>query len=144
MANSETPEIIQGVIPPVHQESADGVSTCVGDLHAVRTVLSEDIVTGAAPSAARVLKYPLVVNWKAAISPIPIDMNTAVVTPKATNQVLIGTGTSGPSIRIRIQDISSPRGSIGPQKVRNDHTFKTSINIFLQNMGTLRPFSVRQ
>ena len=32
LANCEIPAIIQGVIPPVHQATTDGVSTCGGDL----------------------------------------------------------------------------------------------------------------
>ena len=103
LANSEIPEIIQGVIPPFHQATAGGVSTCGGDLHAVRTVLSEEIFMGAAPSAVRVFKDPPVLNWKVASRPIPIDMNTVVVTPRYTTQVLIGTGNSVTPIRIRRQ-----------------------------------------
>ena len=106
----------------------DGVLTRGGDLHAVRTVLSGEIVTSAAPSAARFFEDPPVVNCKVASRPITIDMNTAGVSPRATNQVMTGTGTSAPTIHIRSQDIGSPKGSIIPQKVRNTHPFKTFIN----------------
>ena len=139
LANREVPAIIQGVIPPVHQATADGVSTCGRDLHALRTVLSEKIFTGTAPSAEHVFKDPPVVNWKITSRLIRIDMNTIIVSPRATTQVLTSTGTSAPPIRIRIQEIGSPRGSIGPQKVRNAHPFKTLINQFSPEYGHLMP-----
>ena len=53
LANREIPAIIQGVIPLVHQTIAYGVLTCGTALHDLRTVLLEEILTGAAPSAAR-------------------------------------------------------------------------------------------
>ena len=143
LANSKIPAIIQGVIPPVHQATADGVSTCGGALHVVRTVITEDIVTVTVPSAAGFSKEPTVVNRKVASRPITIDMNTVGVTPRATTQVLIATGTSVTPICIRRQEIDSLRGSIGPQKVRNAIHSKFPLLNFLPNMGTLRPFSVR-
>ena len=139
LANRKIPEIIQGVILPVHQVTADGVLTCGGALHVVRTVLSEEIVTVAAPRAANVFKDHTVVNWKVERRPIPINMNTIGLSPKATIQVMTGTGTSSPPICKRIQEIGSPRGSIGPQKVRNDHPFKTSINRFSPEHGHPTP-----
>ena len=105
LANREIPAIFQGVIPPVFQVTVDGVSICGVDLHAVRTVLSEEIVTGAATSAAHVFKDTPVVNWKFSSRPIPIDMNTVGVSSRATTQVLTGTGASSPPIRISIQNI---------------------------------------
>ena len=102
--------------------------TCGGDLHAVHTVLSYEIVTGVAPRTARVFKDPPVVNWKVTSSPIPIDMNTFGVSPRSTTQVMTGTGTSVPPIRISSQKIGIPRESIGSQKVRNAHPLKFSIN----------------
>ena len=135
LVNSEIPTIIQCVIPLVHQATVDGVLTCGGALHAVCTFLTEEIVTGAAPSAACVLKYPQVLNWKVASRPNPIDMNTVVVTPRVTTQVQIGTGTSAPPIFIRRQKIDSPRGSIGPQKFRNSPPFKNFINSFYSKHG---------
>ena len=83
-------------------------------LHAVRTVLLEEIVTGVAPSAACVSKETPVVNWKVASKPIPIDMNTFIVSPRENIRVLTVNGTSTPSIRVRSQEIGSTRGSIGP------------------------------
>ena len=80
----------------------------------VRMVLSEDIVTSTAYSAARVSKDPLMVNWRVVIRPITIDMNTVKGSPRSTTQAMAGTGTYTPPIHIRSQDIGSPRGSIGP------------------------------
>ena len=114
LANREILAIIQCVIPPVHQATVDGGLTYRGYLHVVRTVLSEEIVTGAAPSAAHVFEDPPLVNWKVASTSIPIDMNTVGLSPRSTTQVLTGTGTSAPPIHIRIQEVGSPRGSIGP------------------------------
>ena len=37
LTNREIPAIIQGIIPPVNQTTADGVATSRGDLHVVRT-----------------------------------------------------------------------------------------------------------
>ena len=120
--------IVQGVIPSVHQATADGISTCGEYLHAVRTVLSEEIFTGTAPRAAHVFKDPPVVYWKFTSRMVTIDMNTVGVSPRATTQFLTGTGTSALSICIIIQEIVSPRRSISHHKVRNAHTFKTSMN----------------
>ena len=108
-------------------------------MHTVSTVFLEEIVTGAAPSAAHVFKDPPVVNWKVARRPISIDMNTFGISPRANTQVMSGTGTSAPPILIRIQNIGSPRRSIGPQKVRNAHPFKTSINQFSPEHGLPTP-----
>ena len=105
----------------------------------VRTVLLEETVTGVVPSAARVFKDPLVVNWKFASRPIPIDMKTVGVSSRATTQVLNGTGNSASPIHIKSQDIGSLRGSIGPQKFRKAHPFKTSINQFFPKHGHLTP-----
>ena len=90
---------------------------------------------GAASSAAHVFKDPPVVNWKVARRPIPIDKKTVRVSSRSTNQVLTGTGIFAPPIRIRIQEIRSPRGSIGPHKVRNVQPFKNSINLFSPKHG---------
>ena len=45
LTNREIPAIIQGVIPPVKQTTADGVATSGRVLHAVRAVLHKEIVT---------------------------------------------------------------------------------------------------
>ena len=108
-------------------------------MRAVLTVLSEEIFTGAAPSASHVFKDPPVVIWKVASRPIPIYMNTIGVSPRATTQFMTITGTSAPPIHIRCQEIGSPRGSIGPHEVINSHPFKTSINLFSPEHGHPTP-----
>ena len=108
--------------------ASDGVYIYGGALHEVLKVLLKDIVTGAVPSAAHVFKDSPVLNWKVASKPIPIDNKTVEVYSRATTQLLTCTVTSAPPIRISIQDIGSPRGSIGPQKFRNFHPLKTSVH----------------
>ena len=78
-------------------------------MHTLRTVLSEDIFTSGAVSAARVFKDPLVIDWMVTGRPIPIDMNTVGVTPIYNTQVMIGIGTSVSPIRKWRQEIDSPR-----------------------------------
>ena len=70
-------------------------------------------------------------------------MNTVGVSSRATTKVLTGTGTSALPIRIRSQEIVSPRGTIGPHKFRNAYPFKTSINQFSPKHGHLMPILVR-
>ena len=113
LANSEIPAIIQGIIPTFHQATSNGVLTCGRALHAVCTILMEDIITGATPSAVNIFKDPLVVDCRDASRLITIDMNTFGVTYRSTNQVLIDTGTSAPLTRIRCQKMYSARVSIG-------------------------------
>ena len=55
LMNREIPGIIQGVIPPVNQTTVNGVVTSRRDLHAVRTVLYREIVTGAIDGNYRVM-----------------------------------------------------------------------------------------
>ena len=92
-----------------------------------------------APSAAHVFEDPPVVDSKVTSRMIPIDMNTVRLSPRANTKVLSGTGTSAPQIHISIPEIVSPRGSIGPQKVRNTHPFKTSIIRFSPDHGHPTP-----
>ena len=122
------PDIIPVVIPPVNQMTMDGVAASGSTLHAIHAVLHTEIVTGAARSAARVLKDPLVLNWKDVGRTNPQDRNTLRIPPRATTPVRIGTGTSVPPIIIRSQEIEGPRRSIINQEVRNSKPLETSIN----------------
>ena len=92
--------IIQCVIPPVHEKTADGVTASIGALHAVHRVIHKDIVMGVTHSTAGVIKNPLVINQKEASRPIPVDENTVRIPPITTTQVLTGTGPSVSPIRI--------------------------------------------
>ena len=98
LTNREIPEIIQGVIMLVNQTTMDGVTTSGMALYAVRAFLHKEIVTGATRSAAGVLKYPLVVNWKNASGKIPQDRNTIGMPPRSATPVWTGTGPSVPPI----------------------------------------------
>ena len=94
----------------------------------VCAVLHKDIVIGTVRITLRVLKYPLVVNWKDAGGKITQDRNTVGMPPSATTPVRIGTRPSVPPIIIRGQEIEIPRRSIIPQKVRNADPLDASIN----------------
>ena len=139
LTNREITAIIQYVIPPINQKTANGVATSGRDLHAVRAVLHKKIVTGATYNTAGVLKYPPVVNWKDMSRRIPVDINTAKIPPIITTQVWTGTGSSAPLISIGIQNIDGPRRSIITQKVRNTDPLNTSINRITAKHRDLTP-----
>ena len=86
LINRIIPDIIPVVILPVHQMTADRVAASVDTLHAVRTVLSKNIITDAACSAAHVFKDTLVVNWKYTYGAIPWDRNTFRMPPEQLPQ----------------------------------------------------------
>ena len=75
LTNIEIPEIIQRVIMPVNQITADGVATSGRGFYEVGAVLHNEIVTGAMRSSAGVLKDPLVENWRDKGKTIPVDRN---------------------------------------------------------------------
>ena len=110
--NREIPEIIQGLIPPVNQTTSDGVTTSRRDLHAVRTVLHKEIVTGATRSTAGVLKNPPVINYKDTSGKITVDRNTIGIPPRTTIQVWTGDVPSFLPISIVTQKIEGSRRSI--------------------------------
>ena len=58
--NRIIPEIIPVVIPSINQTTTGGVATIGGDFHAVRTIISKDIVTDAARIAAHFSK---ILRW---------------------------------------------------------------------------------
>ena len=128
LINRLIPDNIPFIIPTIDPMTADGAATIGGNLHAHRTILSKEIATDVAQSAARIFKNPLVVNWKATDGNIPRDKKTVGTPPILTTPVWIGAGPSFSPTSIRIQDIGSPRGSIGPQEVRNAQPVNTSIN----------------
>ena len=115
LINRIIPDIIPVFIPPNNQTAADGVAASGGTLHAVRTILSKYIATDVMHSAARVVKDPLVVNWKYADGTILQDINTVGNPSRTTTLVQIVDGPLVSPTRMRIQDIGGPRGSIDPQ-----------------------------
>ena len=127
--NREIPALIQGVIPPVNKTAVCGVTTSGRAFHAVRAVIHKEIVTGATRSAAGVLKYPTVVNWKDTGGMIPFDRNTIRIPPRTTTQVWTGTEPSGLPIIIESQNIEGPRRFIIHQEVRKSEPLDASINI---------------
>ena len=128
LTNRIVPEIIPSVIPPVNQMTADEVVETGRTLHAMRTVISKEITTGAARSAARIFKDPPVVNWKDTGGMNPRDRNTVGVPPRATTPVRIGTGPLISPTRMGSQDNGSPRRYVVTQKVRNAEPLDASIN----------------
>ena len=94
----------------------------------VRTVISKDIFTDGARSAAHVFKDPPVVNGKDTDRTIPRDRNAVEITPRSTTPVCIGTGPLIYPTRMGRQYIGSPKRSISPQEVSNAEPFNTSIN----------------
>ena len=95
----------------------------------IRAVLHKEIIMGATRSAAGVLKYPLVVNWKETGGTILVDGTIFVIPPRTTTQIRTGTGPSAPPIITRSQNIEGPRRSIIPHVVSNANPLDTSINI---------------
>ena len=143
--NRIIPEIILVVIPPVKQTTADGVAESGGTFHAVRMIISKEVVTGVSCRAAFVFKDPPVINWKDAGGMIPQDRETIRIPPRATTPVQIGTGPSISPTSIRSQDIESPRRSIVPQEVRNSNPLDASINgISSEHRDTIRQIGVEQ
>ena len=114
----------------INQTAADGVVEGGGTLHAVRTILSNEIATDTVPSAARVFKDPPVVNWKDTDGTITQNGNTIRNPPRSTTPVLVGAGPFVYPTKMGSQNIGVPRGSISPQEVRNAQLFDTSINGF--------------
>ena len=129
MTNREIPSIIQGIIPPVNKTNTEEVATIVYNLHAVHGVLHKEIVKSVMCSAAGVLKYPTLVNWKDASRRISIDRNTVIMSPRTTTQVRTGTGPYVSPIHIGIQKIEGMRRSIIPQEFWNTKPLDASINI---------------
>ena len=127
LINRLIPEIIPFVIPPAPR-IADGVAASTGTLHAFRTILLKEIVTDTARSAARVFKYPKVVNWIDTDGTSPQDGNTVGMTPRLTTPVWIGAVPLVSPTRMRSQDIGIPRESIGPREFRDAQPLDTSIN----------------
>ena len=128
LTNREIPAIILGVILLINQTTVNGVATSGRDLHAVRAVLRNKIITGATRSAAVVLKYPLVLNWKDTSETIPVDRNTVGIPPITTTQVWPGTGPSFPPIRIGSHKIEGPRQSIITYELSNAESLETSFD----------------
>ena len=75
------PEIVPVIMAPIGPTNRDGVASSGGTLHAHCTIISKDIVADAARSAARVFKYPMVVNYKDTYRTIAWDGNTIVNPP---------------------------------------------------------------
>ena len=91
-------------------------------------ILSKEIVTDAARSAARFFRAPADVSRHGTDGTTPRDGNTDIVSTKFNSPVRIGGSTTVSPSMTGSQDIISPRGSIGPQEVREAQPLDTSIN----------------
>ena len=84
----------------------------------------------AARSGTRILWTPRELSLTGRDVLTPRDVKTAVVTARLTPSSQIFDSTYDSPTRTGTQYFVSPRRSIGPQKFRNAHPFKTSINLF--------------
>ena len=93
LINRLIPDIVPFIVLLAPQIS-DGVAASIGTFHAHQRISSNEIVTDAARSAARVFKDPTVVNWIDTGGTIPQDGNTVGMPLRLTTPVLIGAGPS--------------------------------------------------
>ena len=129
LINGLIPETIPVVIPLVDQTTADGVAASGETLHARRTITPKDIVTNTARSTARVFRTPVDVRRHDMDRTTPWDNNTVISSTSLASPVLIvDSATVSPTSNGR-QEIISPRGSIGPQEVRDAQPLDTSVNV---------------
>ena len=82
MINRLIPEIIPIIIPLINQRTVDEVVASGGTLYAVRTILSQEIITDTAHITAKKFKDCSVGNWKDTGRKIPQDGNTVGNPPR--------------------------------------------------------------
>ena len=80
-------------------------------------------------AALRIFQTPADVSRNETDGTTPRDSNTAIRSTGLTYPVRIGGSTTVFPAKTGIQEIISPRGSIGPQEVRDTQLLHTSINI---------------
>ena len=97
-------------------------------MNARHAIISKDIVTDAAFSAARVFRTPADVSRHGKDGKNPWDGNTAIGYTRLDPPVWIGGSTTGYPIMTGSQDIIIPRGSIGTQWSRDAQPLDTSVN----------------
>ena len=97
-------------------------------MHARCTIISKEIITDAARSAAHIFWNPTDIRWNSTDGTTPRERNTAIGSNRLTTPVRIGGGTTGSPIRTGRKDIISLRGSIGPQWSRDAQPLDTYIN----------------
>ena len=134
LINKLISDIIPIVIPLIDKTTADRVAASVETFHAHLTLLSKNILTDAACSAARVFRTPVEVNHNDTYRNTPRNGKTSVRSTRLTYPVRIGGSTTIYPTRTEIQEIISPRGSINPPEVRDAQPLDTSINgIYTKN-----------
>ena len=110
LINRLIPDIIPVAIPPIDQTIAEDAAGSGETLHVRRTIVSKDIVTDTARSAARVFRNPAYVIRHGTDRTTQRDGNTAIGSTRLATPVWIGGSTTGSPSRNGIQYIISPRG----------------------------------
>ena len=111
-------------------------------LYARLTVLSNDIVTDAVCSGARILRTPREVNRTGRDAITPRDGNAPVAAARSNSPVQNFHSTTNPLSRNSNQEIINPIGPVSPQWIRNSEKLKNSINGFLHKIEFLKSFLV--
>ena len=128
LTNWLIPEIIPVAILPIDQTIAEDAAGNIETLHALHKIISKEIVTDVACSAARFLRTPVDVSWIGTDRTTPWDKNTAIDSTRLASPVWIGGSTTGYPSRNGRQYIISPRVPIGTQCSRDAQTLDTYIN----------------
>ena len=102
-------------------------------LYVRRTILLMEIVTDTTYSAAHDFRTPADVSQHVTDRSTPWEGNTPKSSTRLTSSVWIVSSNTGSPTRTGSQDIISPRGSIGPQEVRDSQPLDTSIDGIYSN-----------
>ena len=123
------------IIPPIDLRISDGVAAGIGNIYAHQLPALEVIITDAERSGARILLTSADVRRTDIDGKSPRDYNTSIRPPRLTSPVMIVGGTTVYPTSSGSQDIISPKGSIGPQEVRDSQPLDTSIHgIYAEHM----------
>ena len=112
----------------IDQTNAEDAAGIGETLHARHMILLKGIVTDLARSTAHVFRTPADTSWHGMDGTTPRDGNPTIGSIRLTSPVRIGGSNICYSSRTGNQYIINPRGSIGPQWIRDDQPLDTSIN----------------
>ena len=140
--NRLIPKIIPGAIHPMEQTITDNLVVIRETLDPRQTILSKETVTDAARSGACIFRTHRNVNRTDRGGTNTCDRNTAAAAARLISPVRICHSTTNSRIRNRNKYIINPMGPVSPQWIRNAEKLKTSIDVFLQKIEVLDPFSV--
>ena len=128
LINRIVPEINPVAIPPIDQTITEDATGSGETFHAGCTILSKEIVTDTACSAAHFFRTPADVSRHGTDGTTPRDVSNAMGSTRLASLVRIGGSTTGSPSRTGSQDIISPRGSISPQWSRDAQPLDISNN----------------